>query len=523
MRDFSHRSVDAYLANLDTLAAQMTPMQTLGVVAHSLRAVDPDTVARLHRESLARGLPFHMHLEEQQAEVDACLQAHGRRPMRVLLDAVDSCENITAVHCTLTAPNDMAEFIARGGTVCACPLTEGALGDGVADFSAFRGRVCLGSDCNARVDLVEEMRWLEYAQRQQHTRRGVCNAAGPVHETDLARRLFEHATVHGARALGLRAGAIAPGHAADFALLDLASQALCPAPPGGDADLLAALVFGGSAACVAATCVDGHWHGVLPTPLTNSAANSVDAVEAAPTVAPAGADESFAGLAQVTDVCDLAAALIDVSSLSGHEQPMARALAAWLRARGWAVQLQPVAAQQGVPGGQMRHNVYARPAGAVGAPCPRLLFNSHIDTVPPHIPCRRDAERLYGRGACDTKSLLAAQMTALLRLEARGYSKDIGLLYVVSEETDHSGMMAANALGLQPKYLVVAEPTESRLVRFQKGMLKIKLIKHGVACHSAYPELGQSAIDPLVAVLFDLQQVRVSMPPRVQVFTAEWL
>lgn len=83
--------------------------------------------------------------------------------------------------------------------------------------------------------------------------------------------------------------------------------------------------------------------------------------------------------------------------------------------------------------------------------------------------------------------------------------KDVGLLYVVSEETDHSGMKEANALALRPQYLIVGEPTESKMIRSQKGILKLKLLSHGKSCHSGYPELGKSAIDPLIDTLHELK------------------
>ncbi|KAG5175388.1 hypothetical protein JKP88DRAFT_172344 [Tribonema minus] len=143
---------------------------------------------------------------------------------------------------------------------------------------------------------------------------------------------------------------------------------------------------------------------------------------------------------------------------------------------------------------------------------PRVLFNSHIDTVPPYIPARVETALdgdlvIWGRGACDTKGILAAQLTALQHLVDGGCS-DAGLLYVVSEETDHSGMLASNDLGLDPDFLVVGEPTGSKMMRLQKGMLKMRLECKGVACHSGYPQLGKSAIDPLVAVLQRLNDTK---------------
>jgi len=161
-----------------------------------------------------------------------------------------------------------------------------------------------------------------------------------------------------------------------------------------------------------------------------------------------------------------------------------------------------------------RWNVYAfRPEEeTAGAPSrhgkgPRILLNTHIDTVPPFYPASVDRKEgvIRGRGACDTKSILAAQLLAAQRLVKAGKAHDLGLLYVVSEETDHSGMKRANALGLRPQYLIVGEPTESKMIRSQKGILKLKLLSQGVSCHSGYPELGKSAIDPLIDALHELK------------------
>ncbi|CBJ29901.1 conserved unknown protein [Ectocarpus siliculosus] len=202
----------------------------------------------------------------------------------------------------------------------------------------------------------------------------------------------------------------------------------------------------------------------------------------------------------------LAMDLIDVESLSGHEQPMAVVLKEWLEKRDWVVQLQEVEPQKSTVDGKVRHNLYARRPGipATRTEGPRVLFNSHIDTVPPFFGaelCDVDGEMIIkGRGACDTKGILAAQLLALQALADEGVD-DIGLLYVVSEETDHSGMIKANELGLEPRYMIVGEPTGSKMMRLQKGMLKVRLSCRGVACHSGYPHLGVSAIDPLVEVL----------------------
>ncbi len=195
----------------------------------------------------------------------------------------------------------------------------------------------------------------------------------------------------------------------------------------------------------------------------------------------------------MSEVISLAVELINIESISGNENPMADWLEGYLKPRGWEVVRQTVA--------EGRDNVYAHRPGR----SPRLLFNSHIDTVPPFFPARVDETHIHGRGACDTKSLIAAQLLAAQDLIDEGRD-DIGLLYVVGEEVDHIGMIKANELGLKPEFLIVGEPTESKLARRQKGILKLRLEARGTAGHSGYPHTGVSAIDPLLDVLQDLRR-----------------
>lgn len=210
----------------------------------------------------------------------------------------------------------------------------------------------------------------------------------------------------------------------------------------------------------------------------------------------------------MSPLVQLAVELINVQSLSGYEQPMADWMTAWLIEKNWIVERQRVD-PQAIGGKDSRYNIYARRRECTRPDGPLLLLNSHIDTVPPYIPSHVEVADdgdiiVWGRGACDTKGILAAQLTAAQELVDAGET-EIGLLYVVSEETDHSGMLAANDLGLKPDWLVVGEPTELKLMKVQKGMLKAKLTCQGKACHSGYPELGRSAIDPMVSVLKQFQ------------------
>jgi formimidoylglutamate deiminase len=175
--------------------------------------------------------------------------------MALLLRSFSSMEGVTAVHCTHTTPDDLQRFLGAGGAVCVCPLTEANLGDGIPDLAGiadFPDRICLGTDSNLRISMSEEMRWLEYGQRLRHERRGVL-----ADEEGLAgRALLASATRAGARALGLQAGAIAPGCWADFTALDLDAPELRECDEDA---LLDAWVFGAGDRAIAATCVGGLW------------------------------------------------------------------------------------------------------------------------------------------------------------------------------------------------------------------------------------------------------------------------
>ncbi len=195
------------------------------------------------------------------------------------------------------------------------------------------------------------------------------------------------------------------------------------------------------------------------------------------------------------EVCALTRSLVDIPSVSGDEGEVSAFVASLLERLGYRVELQEAA-----PG---RSNVIARTGHA-----PRVVFASHLDTVPPFVPSSEDAEFLYGRGACDAKGIVAAQIAAAELLRAEG-KKGIGLLYVVDEEAGSIGAKIANgheaAGGV--RYVVVGEPTENRLARGCMGSLRLSLGTAGIAAHSAYPERGSSAIVALLDVLNDIRSV----------------
>lgn len=255
-RRFATPSPAAFWEQMDRLAALLDPRsQTLGASVHSLRAASLDDLREVYDEARRRELVFHIHVEEQLREIDDALAYYGQRPMELLLGTLGTATDVTAVHCTHTRPEDMERFLAAGGTVCICPLTEANLGDGIADLPFLHehgGAVCLGSDSNARISPLEEMRWLEYAQRLSTQSRGVLRDD----EGQVARTLLRAATIAGAEALGVEAGQIAPGTWADLVAIDLTAPTLAGWEPG---TLLESLVFGAAEEAIAATCVGGEW------------------------------------------------------------------------------------------------------------------------------------------------------------------------------------------------------------------------------------------------------------------------
>lgn len=255
-RRFHTPSPDAYWRQVDRLAARLDPRrQTLAAAVHSLRAASLPDLAAVHAEARRRGLPFHLHLEEQRREIEEVEAAYGARPMEVVLKTLGDLRGTTAVHCTHSDPGDLARYGAAGGGVCLCPLTEANLGDGLADGAAMRRAgtpLSLGSDSNARISPVEEMRWLEYGQRLRTGSRG----ALADEQGEVARVALAAATAGGAAALGLPAGAIEPGLWADLVAIDLDVPTLAGATPE---TLLESLLFGAGDEAIAATCVGGEW------------------------------------------------------------------------------------------------------------------------------------------------------------------------------------------------------------------------------------------------------------------------
>jgi acetylornithine deacetylase len=199
------------------------------------------------------------------------------------------------------------------------------------------------------------------------------------------------------------------------------------------------------------------------------------------------------------DIVELTRSLVDIDSTTGGEGAVGRWLAAYLRDLGYAV------TEQTVDG--TRINLLATVAQD-----PTITFSTHIDCVPPFFPSRIDGDRLYGRGACDAKGILAAQVAAAERLRRDGEPR-VALLFVVGEERGSDGARAANTIANRCRYLVNGEPTDSRLGLATRGILRIRITATGRAAHSCFPERGVSAIDKLIDALVALRSIDLPADP----------
>jgi acetylornithine deacetylase len=195
-----------------------------------------------------------------------------------------------------------------------------------------------------------------------------------------------------------------------------------------------------------------------------------------------------------------ARALIDIDSTTGREDAAGEWIARRLREMGYSVREQRL--DRGCA------NVLAT------LDHPEVVFSTHFDCVPPFIPSRVADGRLYGRGACDAKGILAAQVAAAERLRASG-ERRIGLLFVVGEERGSDGAVAANELAVSSRYLINGEPTDNLLASATRGNLRVRLRASGRAAHSAAPEQGESAIEKLIDVLFELRSLALPTDPEL--------
>ena len=198
------------------------------------------------------------------------------------------------------------------------------------------------------------------------------------------------------------------------------------------------------------------------------------------------------------DVFPLTRQLVDIESISGNEAGVGAYLHRELSSRGYKTEKIPVEAN--------RFDVYA-----CSSEKPEIVFSTHMDTVPPFVPSSEDSEKIYGRGSCDAKGIIAAQITAADRLRGQGIA--VGLLFLVGEERDSLGAKIANEHAVGSRFLVNGEPTDNRLALASKGTLRVEIIASGKMAHSAYPELGDSATDKLIEALARLRAMKLPSNP----------
>ena len=202
------------------------------------------------------------------------------------------------------------------------------------------------------------------------------------------------------------------------------------------------------------------------------------------------------------DLFALTRRLVDIESITPNEGAVGNFLCDELRRRDFEASKMPV---EGT-----RANVLAT---SPGHPQPEIVFSTHMDTVPPFIASSEDDTAIYGRGACDAKGIIAAQITAAEQLRADGIY--VGLLFLVGEERDSIGAKAANQRPIGSRFMINGEPTENRLAIATKGALHVELTARGKMAHSAYPELGESAIDKLVEALHRIRTMKLPEDPEV--------
>jgi formimidoylglutamate deiminase len=252
---FIDPDASAFLTAASSLAdaVRKEPCVTVGIAPHSVRAVPREWLVEVAR---SKG-PIHMHVAEQPKETEACLAEHGKRPVELLDELGLLRPGFTAVHGIDLVASDVAALGKAQAHVCACPSTERDLGDGVVPADQLLGagvHLCLGSDSQVTVDLLDEARQLDGSLRLIRQRRAVLDPGGGQLD-GLARRLFECATREGAKSLGLATGELRVGAPADFFTVDLHHPLLAGAPSGA---LLPALLFGADARVVRELAVDGN-------------------------------------------------------------------------------------------------------------------------------------------------------------------------------------------------------------------------------------------------------------------------
>lgn len=250
-------STEQYLALQQRLAPMLAkqPAQALGLCFHSLRAVTPQQIEAVLAASDAH-CPVHVHIAEQQKEVDDCLAWSGRRPLQWLYENVAVDERWCLVHATHADAGEVSAMARSGAVAGLCLTTEANLGDGIfpaVDYLAQGGRMGIGSDSHVSLSVVEELRWLEYGQRLRDQRR---NRLYGAEQPMVGRTLYDAALLGGAQAMGQPVGALAVGQRADWLVLDGENPYLATATEDA---VLNRWLFAGSDSQVRDVMVNGRW------------------------------------------------------------------------------------------------------------------------------------------------------------------------------------------------------------------------------------------------------------------------
>ncbi len=247
--------VDQFLQHVDRVARQCSGAFSLGVGAHSLRAVSQDALARIATYAGDAAIPMHIHIAEQQREVEQCFSSYGRRPVRWLLQNFEVNDKWSLVHATHMDVEETAALAQSGAVVVLCPSTEANLGDGLFPLHNYLnngGQIAIGSDSHISINPFEELRWLEYGQRLASQSRNVVS----LRNSHVGNELFTRALEGGALASGQGTVGIAEGAPADIVALSDDDPMLAG---HSDDSRLDALVFSGYPLPVERVMVDGKW------------------------------------------------------------------------------------------------------------------------------------------------------------------------------------------------------------------------------------------------------------------------
>ena len=248
-------SIDEFLAHQQRAASETSTALSVGIGAHSLRAVSQESLQAIATLANDSFVPMHIHVAEQQREVDQCMAAYGRRPVRWLLENFEVGSNWTFVHATHMDKEEVAALAQSGAVVALCPSTEANLGDGLFplhDYLSHDGRIAIGSDSHVSINPFEELRWLEYGQRLATQTRNVAS----LRDSHVGRELFTRALEGGAAASGRQTRGLQKGAVADLVVLGDDDPMLAG---HNDDSRLDALVFSGYPLPLERVMVNGEW------------------------------------------------------------------------------------------------------------------------------------------------------------------------------------------------------------------------------------------------------------------------